>query len=231
MSICKLLTIFCAMLIVALLLLFGYCFMGRDDQSCPWVSSFIEVCVALDGALVVTRMREWLSAAFLRYARNLVQRGVDNPSGDFDEAYAEVFTLVLNRVLQRLDYRLSVLGRYARVCGPVFAVASVIVLLVGCEAKHYWLLTLLVSPFVVYYACAYVCYRCTADHLRELGYDVRLVGTRSGNDDDATIAGIQKRVNDLSKKTKPVKHAARERDKEDVATKRTAIEDGIKTVS
>lgn len=224
MSICKLLTIFFGMLVVALLLMFGFLFIGSDEQSCPWISSFLEVCVALNGALIVTRMRKWLSAALLRYARNLIKNGVENPSGDFDEECATIFTVVLNKVLCRLNSRLTKIGYYARVVGPVFAAVSVIVLLVGCEPAYYWLLIMLVSPFVVYYVCAYVCYRCTADHLRELGYDVMLVGARSVNDDDATLAGIQERLSALLNNANSAKPDSLESDKKTANVKRAAME-------
>lgn len=171
-SITRFLVILTGVAVVALLILVGISCVGICDSECPWISSFIEISIGLDGALVINRLRRWQRRSLLVFCNGLLETSLERQVGNMGEEGAALFAEITTRIFKRFEYRFSVIGKYAAVCGPLFAIGGVFLLLAGCDCRYYWLLVLLVSPFAVFYASSYVCYLCARDHFYEISYDL-----------------------------------------------------------
>lgn len=135
-----------------------------------YISSFIEVSIGANAALLSTRVRLWLTKSLRGYSKKRIGR----VRREFGPIFSDVTTKALHSqakmVINRFEGRLKVLDHRTRIFALVGIATGVLLLLRGIDTLHWSvrLVPALLLPVIEYYVASVACYWCMADHFSEV---------------------------------------------------------------
>lgn len=156
-------------LLVALLFVLA-CWFLVGLVNMDYISSFIEVSIGANAALLSTRVRLWLTKSLRGYSKKRIGR----VRREFGPVFSDVTTKALHSqakmVINRFEGRLKVLDHRTRILALVGIATGVLLLLRGVDTLHWSvrLVPVLILPVVEYYVASVACYWCMADHFSEV---------------------------------------------------------------
>lgn len=199
MSICKLNVLLSSCFVFLMLVWGGWLLLGNHGSE--WISSYIEISIALNCAIGIPRVRRVLSKSLLKFCSKIVSSTLKCPLENCSEEGASFFAEITTRMIKRFVHRLERILKFASIAGPVFAFVGIVVLLTECAKKYQWLLVPLIAPFLIAYIGSYVCYLCVRDHFLELSMDVGGLKAVDKQAEDNTISGLEKLIKERRSKT------------------------------
>lgn len=156
-------------LLVALIFVLA-CWFVSGFVSMEYLSSFIEVSIGANAALLSARVRRWLTKSLRDYSKKRIGR----VRCEFGPVFSDVTTKALHSqakmVINRFEERLKVLDHRTRVLALVGIATGVLLLLSGVNTSHWSarLIPALMLPVIEYYVASVACYWCMADHFSEV---------------------------------------------------------------
>lgn len=135
-----------------------------------YISSFIEVAIGANAALLSARVRRWLTKSLRDYSK----RRIGRVRCAFGPVFSDITTKALysqaKMVINRFEERLKVLDHRTRILALVGIATGVLLLLCGINISHWSvrLIPALILPVIEYYVASVACYWCMADHFSEV---------------------------------------------------------------
>ena len=120
-----------------------------DDHE--WISSFIEVSIALNSAMLVTDLREWFIAKFKAYSKVFAGIVISKIGIQRNDMQLARLNKKMYKTEKPLAERLGKVARLFSFVGFAAIVAGCILLLTDCPKEHMIYISLLMWPFVLFY--------------------------------------------------------------------------------
>ena len=116
-----------------------------------WISSFIEVSIALNSAMLVTDLREWFVGKFKSYSKVFGGVAISRISIQRNDMMLARLSKKMYATEKPLSDRLRKVARLFSFVGIAAIVVGCIVLLTDCNKSNMKYIPLLVWPFVLFY--------------------------------------------------------------------------------
>lgn len=147
-----------------------------------WMSSFIEVSIALNSAMLVTDLREWFVDRFKTYSKVFVGVAISRMSFSRNDIQLARLSKKIYKTEKPLSSRLRNIARWFAFIGFIAIVIACAVLLTDCNKSNMRFIPLLAWPFVLFYLLLFLQFlfalNCSRQICREFSTGTRPEPTR-----------------------------------------------------